>query len=74
MSRRSKAILLALFLGGLGVHRFYLNKIGQGILSLLFCWTLIPALIAIIDIIRYAMMSNATFDAKYPVHIAQVAK
>ena len=71
MSRRSKAILLALFLGGFGVHRFYLNKVGQGILSLLFFWTFIPALIAIIDVIRYALMSNEAFDAKYPVHTAQ---
>lgn len=68
MSRRAKAILLALFLGGIGGHKFYLNKVGQGIVSLLFCWTFIPVIIALIDIIRYALMSNEQFDSKYPVH------
>ena len=28
-------VLLCLFLGGLGVHRFYVGKVGSGILQLL---------------------------------------
>jgi TM2 domain-containing membrane protein YozV len=69
MSRRAKAILLALFLGGIGIHKFYLNKVGQGVLFLLFFWTLIPALIALIDVIRFAMMSNEEFDKAYPTYV-----
>lgn len=43
--------LLALFLGGLGVHKFYAGKIGTGILFIMFCWTFIPSFIAFIDLI-----------------------
>lgn len=43
--------LLCLFLGGIGVHKFYAGKIVAGILYLLFCWTCIPAFIALIEFI-----------------------
>jgi len=43
-------VLLALFLGGIGAHHFYLGSIGLGILYLLFCWTFIPAIVALIEI------------------------
>ncbi len=46
MKSKSTAALLAFFLGGLGIHRFYLGQNGVGILYLLFCWTFIPAFIA----------------------------
>lgn len=43
--------LLALFLGGIGVHKFYAGKTGAGIAYLLFCWTLIPGIIAFVEFI-----------------------
>jgi len=43
--------LLAFFLGGIGIHKFYAGKIGTGILYIIFCWTLIPCFIAFIEFI-----------------------
>jgi TM2 domain-containing membrane protein YozV len=63
---RTVAILLALFLGGLGVHRFYLGRPGSGILYLLFFWTLIPAVIALIEVIILLFTDDFTFARKYP--------
>ena len=64
---RSKTVaaLLALFLGGLGIHKFYLGQIGLGVLYLLFCWTWIPSIIAFVEFIIYLCTSDADFDAKY---------
>lgn len=44
-------IALCLFLGGLGIHKFYAGKWGQGLLYVVFCWTYIPAVIALIDLV-----------------------
>lgn len=62
ISHRNKivAILLAFFLGGIGVHRFYLGYNGMGLFMLLFCvltcgWGgIITGIIAIIDLICIA--------------------
>ena len=65
MKDKLSAALLALFLGGLGVHRFYLNQPGRGILYLLFCWTFIPAFLGLIDFVGLLIMSEDTFNLKY---------
>lgn len=44
-------VLLAIFLGGLGIHNFYAGKTGLGILYLLFCWTFIPSIAALVQAI-----------------------
>ncbi len=65
MKDKTSAGLLALFVGGFGVHKFYLGRPGMGILYLLFFWTLIPALVSFVDAIVLFTMSNETFNAKY---------
>jgi TM2 domain-containing membrane protein YozV len=49
---RLVALLLCIFLGGLGVHRFYVGKIGTGILQIVTCggvgiWWLIDLIMII---------------------------
>lgn len=42
-------ILLALFLGGFGIHHFYLRRTGLGILYCCFCWTPLPWVLGFIE-------------------------
>lgn len=59
------AAILALLLGGLGIHKFYLGQIGKGILYLVFCWTYIPGIIAFIEGIIMLCTDDETFQTKY---------
>ena len=45
----STALVLALLLGGVGAHRFYLRQWGWGIAYVLFAPTFIPLIIALIE-------------------------
>jgi len=62
---RITAAIFALLLGGLGIHKFYLGRVGQGILYLLFCWIFIPTIIGFIEGIIYLTMTDQEFEAKY---------
>jgi TM2 domain-containing membrane protein YozV len=42
-------VLFAIFLGGLGIHHFYLRRDGLGILYLVFFWTGLPMVVAWIE-------------------------
>jgi len=56
--------LLAIFLGGLGVHRFYLGQ-WWGIFYLLLFWTLLPGLIALIEGIVFLVTNQESWDRRY---------
>lgn len=49
--KTSTYVLLALFLGGFGIHHFYLGRTLAGVLSVVFFWTFIPAIFALIEIL-----------------------
>lgn len=57
--------VLGILLGGLGIHKFYLNRPIQGIFYIIFCWTFIPALIGFFEGIFYLLMSDQEFERAY---------
>ncbi|MCB5362795.1 TM2 domain-containing protein [Pusillimonas sp. CC-YST705] len=68
LSTRKMAIVLALFLGWLGAHRFYLGQIGWGLLYLVIAYLFIPlaVILGLIDALRFALMSEAAFQSRKP--------
>ncbi len=62
-SRRKMAIVLAIFLGWLGGHRFYLGQVGMGILYLLILYVFAPLVVvlSLIDAVRYLFMNDDDF-------------
>jgi len=59
---RTLAIVIALFLGGIGGEWFYLGKPAHGVISILFAWTFIPAFIALYHIIKFLFMTDEQFE------------
>ncbi|WP_235535019.1 TM2 domain-containing protein [Sphingomonas sp. Leaf339] len=64
------AAALAFLLGTLGIHRFYLGRKGSGIAMIVLSCTVIGLVVtgpwALIDMIRYLMMSDTEFANRYP--------
>nr|WP_233786199.1 TM2 domain-containing protein [Planococcus halotolerans] len=56
---------MAILLGAFGAHKFYFGKWIQGIVYLVFFWTYIPAILGIIEGIRYLVLSDQDFAQKY---------
>lgn len=66
MKSSTTAGILAILFGGFGVHKFYMGRVGNGLLYLLFCWTGIPEIIGFIEGIIYLTMDNEkAFNKKY---------
>ncbi|SEQ52392.1 TM2 domain-containing protein [Amphritea atlantica] len=56
--------LLAIFIGGFGIHRFYLGQ-WWGIFYLLFFWTWIPGIISLVEGIVFLCTSEQSWTKKY---------
>lgn len=65
MKDKNVAGIFALFLGWLGIHRFYLGQVGLGILYIIFFWFPLFWLISLIDAIVFFSMDRESFDRKY---------
>lgn len=63
------AALLAFFLGPLGIHRFYLGRTGSAVAMLVLSCTLVGLIVsapwALVDMVRYLMMSDREFAERY---------
>ena len=73
MRNRTIVVLLSVFTGFIGLQKFYLGRFFQGILCLLFFWTLIPAIVGLWDMIKFSLMSEAKFHLKFndTIHVEQ---
>jgi len=65
MKSKTTAGILAILLGGIGIHKFYLGRTLWGIIYILFCWTLIPSIVGFIEGLIYLCSSDQEFNAKY---------
>jgi TM2 domain-containing membrane protein YozV len=63
------AAIVAFFFGPLGIHRFYLGRIGSGIVMLILSLTVVGLFVSVpwafIDMIRYLLMSDREFAERY---------
>ena len=62
---RGLAIVLAIILGSIGAHRFYLGQIKLGVLYLLLSWTGLSLIVSWIDAIMLILMNESEFQLKY---------
>ena len=44
-------LVLCLLVGGAGLHKFYAGKCIQGLLYLAFCWSGVPVVLALFDLL-----------------------
>ena len=57
--------LLAIFLGGLCIHHFYLGSTMAGVICIVLTCFCLGGIVGIVEGIMLLMMSDAEFDARY---------
>lgn len=64
MAEKSNVVagLLGIFVGGIGIHKFYMGKWIQGLIYLLFFWTGIPMIVGFIEGIIYLVEDQENFN------------
>lgn len=71
MRNRTAALLICLFGGAIGLHKFYVGRNVEGIIYLIFSWILIPSLIAFFEFLGLCFMSDREFDARFNYYTGQ---
>ena len=61
-------LILILLFGGFGIHRFYLGNYKLGSLYMLFFWTGIPFLAALVEFIVFTFTSEEKINNSYAAH------
>lgn len=62
--KKSHLTLWSFFLGGAGAHKFYMGAWGWGIVYLALCWTGLPLLTSMVEMVRFILMTDDEFSAK----------
>ena len=59
------AATLALLLGGIGAHKFYLGNIRLGLVYAVLFWTGIPLVVGLVECVLYATADSNEWDARF---------
>lgn len=65
MREKHVAVLLAFFLGSFGMHHFYLGQHKKAFLYLVFCWTMVPLFLGILEAALLFLKHQDNFDLQY---------
>ncbi len=64
MKSKVAAGIIAILIGGLGIHKFYLGNVLPGIVYILFSWTGIPGILGLVEGIVYLTDSEERFQER----------
>jgi TM2 domain-containing membrane protein YozV len=64
---KTTVILLALFFGIFGMHKFYTSRNKMGYLYVILSWTLVPIIFSLLDILFYLLIKKEKFEKKFRV-------
>lgn len=67
--RRGTAVLLALLLGWMGGHKFYLGENIAGSLYLMWFWTSVPLILSLYEAMVLSQMSTVNFNMTYNIDL-----
>lgn len=61
---KTRLILMTIFVGGLGAHKFYVGSWGWGIIYIILCLAYIPLILSIVELIHYISLSEEEINKR----------